>query len=321
MNLFISVLFFVIGFIIVISGAHFLVKGAVSLARRLSISELVIGLTVVAFGTSTPELIVNVFSSVGNHNEIVFGNIIGSNILNILLILGIAGLIHPLVVQKNTVWKEIPFSLLAVAVLAILVNDISIHNASENNLSFVDGIILLGFFSLFLIYTFKVSKITYEDDTVETTSYNYPRTILFILIGFLGLFIGGKMVVDGAVGTAQALSVSEKLIAFTIVATGTSLPELATSAVAAYRRKSDIAVGNIVGSNIFNIFLILGISGFLHTTYYPSVLNIDLGILGFTTLFLFITMFTGGVRKLDRWEAALFLLIYIGYTVFLIFRR
>lgn len=321
MNLFISVLFFVIGFIIVISGAHFLVKGAASLARRLSVSELVIGLTVVAFGTSTPELIVNIFSSVGNHNEIVFGNIIGSNILNILLILGIAGLIYPLVVQKNTVWKEIPFSLLAVTLLTILVNDIAVHNASQNNLSFVDGIILLGFFALFLIYTFKISKITYEDDTVETPSYNYPRTILFMVMGLLGLFIGGKMVVDGAVGTAHALSVSEKLIAITIVATGTSLPELATSAVAAYRRKSDIAVGNIVGSNIFNIFLILGISGVLHTTYYPSVLNIDLCVLSFTTLLLLLTMFTGGVRKLDRWEATLFLLIYIGYTVFLVFRR
>lgn len=320
MQIVLSFILFIIGFILLILGANFLVNGASSLAKRLSISGIVIGLTVVAFGTSTPELIVNIFGSLGGYNEIVYGNIIGSNIFNILVILGISGLIYPLTVEKNTVWKEIPFSLLAAILLFILVNDILILGLKRDELSRIDGLLFIGLFLVFIYYTFRISKIQ-TSDTYEVKTYEIPTTVLYIVGGFILLFIGGKLVIDNTVILASELGVSRKLIALTIIAGGTSLPELATSAVAAFKKRCDIAVGNIIGSNIFNIFLILGISSIINPASYNPILNIDLFVLIFCTLFLFITMFTGTVRKLDRWKALLFIITYFIYIIYLLFRK
>jgi len=314
-----SFIFLIIGFFLLIKGADYLVDGSSSLASKLNVSELLIGLTIVAFGTSTPELIVNIIASYQGNTDIAFGNVIGSNLVNILLILGISGLIYPLRTEKNTVWKEIPFSLMAAVVLLILCNDL-ILNGEPSFLSRGDGIILLLFFIIFLTYSFGLSKIETKDKP-DIKSYTNRRIAIYIAVGLIALFFGGRFVVSSAVDIAHSLNISEKLIGLTIVSSGTSLPELFTSVVAAKKHKSDIAIGNVVGSNIFNIFLILGISAIIRPLPYPNILNSDLIILIVASLLLFLTMFTGQKRRLDRWEALLFLILYFGYVIFLISRR
>ena len=320
MELFLLIALLLTGFILLVKGADFLIEGASSLALRLSVSEIAIALTVVAFGTSTPELIVNIFASFHGKDEITLGNIIGSNILNILLVLGIAGLIYPIKTKKNTVWREIPFALLSGLILLVLCNDLLIDGVSKPVIARSDGIILLAFFSIFIIYVFGISKVEGEG-TPLLKSMSWLKIVLYTAGGLAALIAGGKMVVDSSVKCARLLEVSEKLIGLTIVAGGTSLPELFTSAVAAYKGKSDIAIGNIVGSNIFNIFFIMGISALITPIYFPPVLNIDLLILIGASVLLFATMFTGKKRSLDRWEAVLFILLYSTYVTYLLFRR
>jgi cation:H+ antiporter len=315
-----SLMLLIVGFIFVIKGASYLIEGASALAKKLSVPEIVIALTVVSFGTSSPELAVNIFASIGGKSEIALGNIIGSNIFNILFILGISGLIRVLRVQKNTVWKEIPFSLLAAIVLFGLVNDHTIFGSKVDMLSLLDGLFLLALFIAFIIYIFWISKMR-ATDQYDVENLSAFRISFYIIIGFTGLFIGGKLVVDKAVDIARWLQVSEKLIAVTVVAAGTSLPELATSSVAAYKGKNDIAIGNIVGSNIFNIFFILGISAIIEPISYNRTFNFDLCVLIVATSILFFTMFTGKRRILDRWEAFMFLLLYLGYLVFIVISR
>lgn len=315
-----SILCLVAGFILLIKGADFLVEGASSLAVKMSISEIVVGLTVVAFGTSAPELIVNVIASLQNNSAITFGNIVGSNIANILLILGVAGIIAPITTEKNTVWKEIPFAFLAAIILVVACNDVLLLGLQSNVISFGDGIVLLLFFIAFLVYTFAIPKVQ-VDDVVEITKISNVKIGAYIFIGLIMLVVGGKFVVDNAVFIAKSLGISDKTIGLTVVAIGTSLPELFTSAVAAYKKKNDIAVGNVVGSNIFNIFFILGTSTIISPVALPSGFNIDLLVLVAASAFLFFTMFTGKRRTLDRWEAILFVLGYIAYTIFLIFKQ
>ncbi|MBN2350809.1 MAG: calcium/sodium antiporter [Bacteroidales bacterium] len=317
----INILLLITGFALVIKGADFLVDGASSLAKRFKVSELAIGLTVVAFGTSAPELVVNVIASYQHHDEVVFGNIIGSNIFNLLMILGISGIIYPIVVQVKTVWKEIPFSLAAALILLVLVNDSIFFSNKSNLLQRTDGIILLVFFLAFLVYVFYNMKEEPLQNLNDIKVMSGLRTTIYILLGLAGLIFGGRMVVTYAVKIATLLSVSEKLIGLTIVSVGTSLPELATSAVAAYKKRSDLAMGNIIGSNIFNIFLILGVSALISPVKFNTVLNTDIYVLILSTLFLFLAMFTGVRKKLDRWEAALMLLFFIGYLSFLIWRK
>lgn len=312
-------LLLIAGFLLLITSAARLVDGASALALKWSVSELAIGLTVVAFGTSAPELIVNVFASLSGHSEIVLGNIIGSNIFNILMILGVAGIIYPIRTEHNTVWKEIPFALLAAVVLFVQCNDRLLNQETDSLLSRSDGILLLMFFALFLSYVFGLSQVEGRD-TMEVQARSSRKIILFLLLGLAGLAIGGKMVVESAVRVARWLGVSDTLISLTIVAMGTSLPELFTSGVAAYRKKSDIAIGNIVGSNIFNVFFIMGISALIAPVPFQPLLNLDLFVLGAASFFLFVTMFTGARRSLDRWEAVLFILGYGIYTVYLVLR-
>lgn len=314
-----QILLLILGFGILVKGADWLVDGASELARKYKISDLAIGLTVVAFGTSAPELIVNVFAAYQGHHDIVFGNIIGSNNFNLFIILGISGLIVPLAVQSSTVWKEIPFSLGAAVLLFILTSEMVF--AGNTVLTRVDGMILLVMFVLFLYYVYKQLGSDKAQDNLPHKNFTPVKIWSFIIIGLAGLVMGGKLVVSSAIVMAEALGVSQKIIGLTIVAAGTSLPELATSVVAAMKKNNDIAVGNIIGSNIFNIFLILGVSSLVSPVVYSSAFNTDLFMLGLGTVFLFIAMFTGVRGKLDRWEAAVLLVMYAAYTVYLVLKE
>ena len=310
---------FIIGFVFLVKGADFLVDGAAAIARRLNISDLAIGLTVVAFGTSLPELFVNVIASLQGSTAIAIGNVVGSNIANILLILGISAMICPLAVTAGTVWKEIPFSLLAALVLFITANDALLDGSGASVLTRSDGLTYLAFFSIFVYYTASIAAgIDGLDDHGPSRQPGPLKSIAFILLGLTGLVLGGKWIVDGAVALAAGFGMSESLIGLTIVAVGTSLPELATSVAAAYKRNADIAVGNVVGSNIFNIFFILGISATIKPLPFQSQNNLDIGMVVIASLLLFLFMFTGKRRSLDRWEGIIFVLLYAAYIGYLI---
>lgn len=317
------VLFFV-GFVLLIKGADLLVDGASSLAGRLGVSALVIGLTIVAFGTSAPELVVNLLASIQGNTDIAIGNILGSNIVNILLILGISAVFYPLAVQKGTVWKEIPFALLAVVVLAFMANDVFFDSAQSSVLSRIDGLILVSFFVIFLYYIFGIAKKdsanTEEVVTDNEVQLTYLRSLTMVVGGITGLVLGGKWIVDGAVTFAESLGVSEALIGLTIVAVGTSLPEMATSVVAAYKKNVDIAVGNIVGSNIFNIFWILGLSATIRPLPFSSSLTVDLLVTLGATVLLFLALFVGKRHTIESWQGWVFIALYIVYIVYLIVR-
>ena len=315
----INTLLLIFGLVLLIKSADWLVSGASALAKKYNVSDLAIGLTVVAFGTSAPELVVNVIASSQNLNDIVYGNIIGSNIANLFLILGITGLIYPLIVQSSTIWKEIPLSLLAVVLLFFLSNNFFFGGLLE--LSRIDGLLLILMFILFMYYVFRQLKTDPSTHDIPEKKMADWKTWLFIGIGLAGLVIGGRLVVNNAVGIATVLGVSEKIIGFTIVAIGTSLPELATSIVAALKKNTNIAVGNIIGSNIFNIFLIISISSLVRPVQFNTIFNTDLYLLAGGTAFLFIAMFTGGKKKLDRWEAVILLLVYLGYITMLVVKE
>lgn len=313
---------FIAGFFILIKGAGFLVDGSASIAKKLKISSIVIGLTIVAFGTSAPEFIVNIFASAQGNSEIAIGNILGSNIANILLILGISAIIYPITAKKNTVLKEIPLSLLAIIILGFMANDTIIDGGIFSSITRIDGLILLSFFTIFLYYTFGITKST--DDIVEKDQikvFSYTKATLFILLGLAGLVVGGKWIVDGAVKIAELFNVSQSLIGLTVVAIGTSLPELATSAVAAYKKQSDIAIGNVVGSNIFNIFWILGASAVIRPLPFSASSNSDIAMTIFASILLFLVMFVGKKRVIERWQGVFMITTYVGYIVFLIFTK
>ena len=311
-----QILILIFGFGLLIKGADWLVDGASALAKRYRMSDLAIGLTIVAFGTSAPELVVNSIASYQGHFNIVFGNVIGSNNFNLFIILGIAGLITPLVVQSSTVWKEIPFSWGAALLLFVFANDFVFPQTAI--LSRIDGVILLVLFGLFLYYVYKQLKGDPADVAITAKQYSLTKIWIFIVLGLTGLIVGGNLVVTNAVELATAFGVSEKIIGLTIVAAGTSLPELATSIVAAVKKNNDIAVGNIIGSNIFNLFLILGVSSLINPITYDKAFNTDLYLLLGGTILLFVAMFTGQKKKLDRWEAGLLVLFYSGYLVYVI---
>ncbi len=311
----VKILLLVLGFAVLIKGADWLVEGAAALAKKYRVSDLAIGLTIVAFGTSMPEMVVNVFAAYSGHTDIVFGNIIGSNNFNLFVILGIAGLITPLVVQSSTVWKEIPLSFIAVLVLFLLSNDFL--NAGNPVLSRFEGIVLLGSFGAFLFYVYTQMRSDRSTEHIDTKNLSVTKIFILIFIGLALLVAGGRLVVTYSIELARILGISESVISLTIVAAGTSLPELATSVVAAIKKNNDIAVGNIIGSNIFNIFLIIGVSAIIRPLDYNVSFNQDLYLLGVGTLLLFITMFTGKKKKIDRWEAAILLLVYLVYTIYI----
>jgi len=311
---------FLVGFVVLIKGADFLVEGASSIAKKFKISNLVIGLTIVAFGTSAPELVVNIIAALEGKTELAFGNILGSNIANILLILGVSATICALTVKRNTVWIEIPLCLLAVLVVSAMANDALIDRVNLSIISRSEGLVLIGFFFVFLYYTINIAR-SNEGEIVEAVDqYSTTRSIIMVIIGLTGLILGGNWIVQGAVKMALTLGLSETLIGLTIVSVGTSLPELATSAMAAYRKESDIAIGNVVGSNIFNIFWILAISSILKPIELQPANNFDISALIFSNLLLFACLFIGKRHILDRWQGVMFLFVYAGYIAYLIKR-
>jgi len=314
------------GFILLIKGADILVNGASSLAKRFNVSDIAIGLTIVAMGTSAPELVINMISGYKpdeGMNGIIFGNIIGSNIFNLFLILGIAGIIYPITVQKNSLWKEVPYSLVITFVLFILLNDKLFWGSDHNAASVWDGVILLIMFGLFLLYIFFNMKRTGEiEEAEDIVIYGSFRTTWMILGGIAGLAFGGQFIVDSAIKISEMMGLDKKLVGLTILAAGTSLPELATTAVAAFHKKSDIAVGNIVGSNIFNILLVLGMTAVTHGPLrYDSILNTDLYLVMIGTFMLFIFMFTFNKYKLDRSEGAVYLIGFVAYMIYVLMRE
>ncbi|TDN93422.1 cation:H+ antiporter [Salegentibacter sp. 24] len=312
--MFLNIILLTIGLFLLIKGADWLVNGASTIARKKKVSDLAIGLTIVAFGTSAPELVVNLSASIENHQDIVFGNIIGSNNFNLFFILGVAGVITPLAVQSSTLFKEIPISLIAGIMVLILANSFIFQ---EKILSRVDGIILLILFLIFLAYVYTQLKGEPVIENIKELNLPVWKIWGLIIIGLLALIAGGRLVVDSAVFMASTMGVSEKLIGLTIIAAGTSLPELATSVVAAFKKNSDIAIGNVIGSNIFNIFFILGISATVRPIAYDIAFNRDIYLLLGGTTLLFLLLYSGK-KKLVRPAAALLVITFIVYTLYLV---
>jgi len=306
------------GFGLLIKGADLFVDGAAKLARGLNVSPMAVGLTVVAFGTSTPELFVNIAASISGETEIALGNIVGSNIANILLVLGVSALLRPLTVGRETVWKTIPFSLLAAVILWVVASDVTINGSFFSTISRSDGLVLLGYFAIFIVYTASIAMpVTGLPHVAPVVPGHSNTVILKMMFGFCGLLFGGRMTVDGAAVLAGRLGISPAIIGLTVVAVGTSLPELATSMIAARRGEVEIAVGNVVGSNIFNVFFILGISAVIRPLPFNPSAHVDMAVMTAASLLLFIFMFTGQERIMDRWEGALAVLIYCLYIGYL----
>ncbi len=314
-------IFLVVGFALLVKGAAFLVAGSSALARRLGVGDLVIGLTVVSIGSSSPELVVNLLASIRGNADLAVGNVLGSNTANILLGLGAGALICSLRVQKSTVWKEIPFSLLAVIVLAVVANDAMLNNGASSTLGRIDGIILLFFFIVFLYYVYSLmGRRGKRSHDAASPGPSVLAASLMVAGGAVGLGLGGKWVVDGALAMGRDLGASEALMGLTVVALGTSLPEILTSAMAAYRKKADIAVGNVVGSNIFNIFWVLGLASVIRPISFTAKLNADILILVGATLLLFIIIFIGKRHTISRREGAVFVLMYALYMAYILKR-
>ncbi len=313
--MFTDFIFLICGFVILIYGANFLVDGGAALAHRLKVSAMVIGLTIVAFGTSAPELVVNIVSSAEGSSALALGNVLGSNIFNILAILGVTALIAPLGVKKTTTWIEIPLAVFAAVLLLFLV-----QGEPSGIITRTEGICLLGLFAIFLLYTFALAKYGGAGDGEEVKIKNLSagKSVLWIILGLIGLVAGGRLLVDGAVSIAQNLGISERIIGLTIVSIGTSLPELATSVIAARKKNTDIAIGNVVGSNLFNTFLILGTSATITPIKTPSGSVMDLFVNIIATALLFLFIFTGKGRKINRWEGGILLAVYILYLILLI---
>ncbi len=310
---------FAVGFYLLIKGADLLVGGASSIAGRMRVSSLVIGLTVVAFGTSLPELVVNLFASFEGNADLAIANVLGSNIANILLIVGIAAVISPLPIQENTARHEIPLSILAVIVLALLASDSRWLGREVSELTRSDGLVLLCFLAIFMHYTFSLIRSQRDIHVPEIETTSMVKSIGKIALGLVGLTLGGKWIVDGAIAVAIGLGMSETLVGLTIVAIGTSLPELATSVAAAWRGQAGMAIGNVIGSNIFNIFWILGISSVVNPLPFDAANEPAIVVTLVATLLLQLFVITGVRNRVDRWEGWLLLALYVlfmGYSVY-----
>jgi cation:H+ antiporter len=317
----IEILFFIVGFVFLVKGADLLVDGSYFVARHLRISELAIGLTVVAFGTSLPELVVNLSASFRGASDLAIGNVFGSNIANVLLILGVSAILCPLPLQKKTIVSEIPFTLIAALLVGFLANAALFNDEKTMLLSRWDGLILLFFFGLYLVYIVKTAK--ENEDTLydkEVKTLNLKKSVIYIILGVIGLFLGGKWIVDGAVYIAGILDLSEGFIGLTVVAIGTSLPELVTSVTAAMKGNIDISIGNIIGSNIFNLLWVLAISSIIKPLPFSGINNIDIIIMVFSCTLIIIAMATGVRNAIDRKNGFLFLVIYFAYLIYLFYR-
>lgn len=311
-----NIIILIIGFVVLIKGADWFVDAASSLAENFHLSKMLIALTIVAFGTSAPELAVSIKSSFSGSGDIVLGNVIGSNILNILLILGVSSCIHSLTVKNATVKKELPITILLSSLLAVLMSDVLLGGARVNSLTRADGIAILLFFMVFIYYLLSVMRNKVEEEKSKP-KYGVVKSIIYTIIGIICLVLGSNAVVDSASIIAKSLGVSERMISLTIIALGTSLPELVTSVIATTKGEYDIAIGNVVGSNIFNIGIVLGLPLTLFGGIPSFSINvIDLVALLLSAILLFI--FSYNDRKITRKEGIIFLIIFIVYYSFVI---
>ena len=313
-------LFLVLGLGLLIKGADLLVEGASSVARRFGISPLAIGLTVVSFGTSLPELLVSLTSGLRNSPDLAIASVLGSNIANVLLVLGVAAIIRPLPIQDSTVVSEIPFSLTAALLVGFLANAHLFSTHLELSISQLDGGILLFFFLLFMLYVYKFAAKSPVSMPQISASGAMTRAATLILLGVAGLYLGGQWVVDGAIGLAQAWSIDDALIGLTIIAFGTSSPELVASGVAAYRGKTDIAVGNVVGSNIFNLLWVLGLTSSIVELPFEVVSNTDLLIVIASSTLVILALVSSRNNTVNRLHGVLFVGLYVVYLVYVVHR-
>jgi len=313
-------LYIIIGVAMVLWGADRLTEGASALARRMSVPEIVIGLTIVAAGTSAPELFVSLVSALKGTPDLAVGNVVGSNTMNSMLIVGVAAMVAPMTIARSTVKKDIPFSVMAAALLFLLCMDgFQSFNISGNMISRFDGVVLLLAFAGFMYYTFAMATKSGVSETVESPSAPQPlwRDILFVLIGLGCLVAGSNLFVSAASSVATGLGVSEGVIGLTIVAGGTSLPELATSVVAARKGQSAIAIGNVIGSNVFNVLLILGLTAVISPMQIQGITAIDLGIMLLSVVLVWLFSFTR--FTVERWEGAVLTggyLVYLGWLLY-----
>ncbi len=320
-----SIISLIGGLALILVGANILTDGSSAVARRWGVSELVIGLTIVAFGTSAPELVISLMSAAKGATELAIGNVVGSNIFNVLMIIGIVALIKPMKVGRSTIANELPMVFLSALALLAIGNGPLLDGAPEAVVSRVSGILLLLFFAIFMRYTFHQAHSAPSPETEAELAADNPgmgllKASLFIVGGLAGLIFGGNLFVVGASDIASALGVSEAVIGLTIVAVGTSLPELATSIVAAIKGKGDLAIGNVIGSNIFNIFMVAGASAVVEPLRFGSIGNVDLLTLTLACLLFWAFGRWGGKDEYTRAEGAIFVAIYIAYTVYLISR-
>ena len=323
MEIILQILLLVIGFIILIKGADWLIDGASSTATHFKVSKLLIGLTIVAFGTGAPEFAVSISSLLNGTTDMLLGNVIGSNIMNILLLIGIGAIIRPITIKKGTVSKELPLLLLISTVLVVLFLDTFLMNSEVNTISRTDGIICLLFFAIFLYYIFstarknrQASKKT-KNKQIEQPKFKLGISILLIIVGLAGVVGGAELVVNSASTIAKAIGISDRIIALTVVAFGTSLPELITTIKAAKRGETELLVGNIIGSNIFNICIVLGLPVALFGTVTPDSFEImDIVMLIGSAVILLITARTG--HKITRLEGLLMLAIFSIYYSYLV---
>lgn len=311
----------IIGFLLLIKGADAFVSGSSSIARIFKVPSLIIGLTIVAFGTSAPEAAVSITAALKGNNDMAIANVVGSNIFNLLMVVGVASIIHPIKVQKSTIIKEFPFAILASIVLMILSHDTKFQGYDKNLLTRADGLMLLSLFIIFMYYLIEMALTSKEEMNTEQTTEKIPmsKSIIMSILGVLGIIIGGDIVVNSASNIALTFGMSQNLVGLTIVAVGTSLPEFVTSIVAARRGESDIAIGNVVGSNLFNILFVLGASSTIHNIEIHPIVFLDMLFMIIVTMLGFVLSATK--KSINRGEGIVLSIMYVLYMVFIIIRQ
>lgn len=316
--LIVDVICILVGLVMILVGSDWLVDGASSVARKYGISEFVIGVTIVGIGTSMPELVSSAISAIGGHGDMALGNVTGSNICNVLLILGVTALISPIGYTRSNIRKDIPLALaVSMFLLLVLYNGFGLFGGVPG-ISRMDALFLLLFFVIFMVDSFKSGKQdAVEEVTEEGKSMPIGKAVVLIVLGLVGLVFGGRLFVDHTVSIAEQFHVSEAFISITLMALGTSLPELATCVVAAMKGKNQLALGNVIGSNIFNILLIIGASGLISPFEIQSISSVDMIMVVAVMVMLWMAALTFKKRELDRVEGAIFLLCYIGYITYL----
>lgn len=306
------------GLLLILFGANWLVDGSSSIAKRFGISEFVIGLTIVGIGTSTPEMVVSFLSSFQGKADMAIGNIVGSNIFNTMMILGVTALIAPLAITKSNLKKDIPLNIIVTLLLIILGMNFTLFGKGEDQLSRLDGIILLGVFAWYIWSSFRSDNADPEEDGDGIKEYKTGISILLIVAGLAGLIIGGRLFVNSATELAKMFGVSDKFIAITVMAAGTSMPELATCVVAALKGRGQLALGNVLGSNISNILLILGGAALINPLSFSGMTYVDLGAVLLSALFILGSAYLFKKKQLDRFEGAILLMMEAAYMWYLI---